>query len=471
MPDARTLETLHGYYLVRTNAIYKLIGHTDFAPQVDRLCRDACLGLWQGQTLSSDHVKAYDALYSKGRKAPSTLYWELVSAVGSFPGLAVPDFFRVLVLTRKEAAEELLRFLRELLRKLADPDLGIPSETAFIQEAGTLLKGVLDSDDPLGFTALRSPGKTAGGSASASASKAEAPAPAAAPAEEPPEDLDKLLEELDSLVGLGQIKKDVRSLINLIKVRKLRQAQELKVPELSLHMVFTGNPGTGKTTVARLLARLYRSIGVLEKGTLLEVDRAGLVAGYVGQTALKTLEAVKKARGGILFVDEAYSLVPDGSGNDFGQEAISTILKAMEDMREDLVVIVAGYPEPMERFIESNPGLESRFGKYFHFEDYNGKELMDIFRLQCRKNQYVPDEETEQFCIEMFNELYEERDENFGNARDVRNIFERAVANQANRLAAMENPTKDDLMKLIKADIVGDGEEAEKPQEAEPEKE
>ena len=465
MPDPRTLETLHGYYLVRTNAIYKLIGHSDFGPQVDRLCRDVCLGLWQGQTLTDDHLKAYNALYSKGRKAPSTLYWELVSAVGSFPGLAVPDFYRVLVLTRKQAAEELLRFLRELMRKLADPDLSVPTETEFMQETGKLLSSVLNSDDPLGFTALRSPGKSQAGSAAAPSKASASAAAEEAPAEDPPEDLDKLLEELDSLVGLTQIKKDVRSLINLIKVRKLRQAQELKVPELSLHMVFTGNPGTGKTTVARLLARLYRSIGVLEKGSLLEVDRAGLVAGYVGQTALKTLEAVKKARGGILFVDEAYSLVPDGSGNDFGQEAISTILKAMEDMREDLVVIVAGYPEPMERFISSNPGLESRFGKYFHFEDYNGAELMDIFRLQCRKNQYVPDEETEQFCIEMFNELYENRDDNFGNARDVRNIFERAVANQANRLAAMENPTREDLMKLTKEDVVGAKEEEpeEKP--------
>ena len=461
MPDARTLETLHGYYLVRTNAIYKLIGHSDFAPQVDKLCRDICLGLWQGQTLTDGHLKAYNALYSKGQKVPSTLYWELVSAEAAFPGLGVPDFYRVLVLTKKEAAEELLRFLRELMRKLCDPDLSVPSETAFMQEAGKLLSGVLTSDDPLGFTALRSPGRNEAGGAAAASKKTESAPGEAAPEPEPPEDLDKLLEELDSLIGLGQIKKDVRSLINLIKIRKLRQAEELKVPELSLHMVFTGNPGTGKTTVARLLARLYRSIGVLETGTLLEVDRAGLVAGYVGQTALKTVEAVKKARGGILFVDEAYSLVPEGAGNDFGQEAVSTILKAMEDMREELVVIVAGYPEPMERFISSNPGLESRFGKYFHFEDYTGEELMDIFRLQCRKNQYAPDEEAEQFCIEMFNDLYEGRDENFGNARDVRNIFERAVANQANRLAAMEKPTKDDLMKLLKEDIVGAREEAE----------
>ena len=218
MIDARTLETLHGYYLVKTNAIYKLVGHTDFAPQVDRLCRDACLGLWQGQTLTDSHLKAYNALYSKGQKTPSTLYWELVAAVGSFPGLGVPDFFRVLVLTRKKAAEELLNFLRDLMRRLCDPDLSIPAETSFIQEMGKLLTAVLNSDDPLGFTALRSPDKKAGGSAaSQGAANAPAPADAAAAAEQPPEDLDKLLEELDSLVGLTQIKKDVRSLINLIK--------------------------------------------------------------------------------------------------------------------------------------------------------------------------------------------------------------------------------------------------------------
>lgn len=457
MPDERALENLHGYYLYRTNSIYKQLGHTDFAAQVDKLCRDLCLGLWQGQTLTEEHRKAYDALYSKGRPAPSTLYWELVSAAASFPGLAVPDFFRVLVLTRRDAAEDLLRFVRELMKRLSDPDMAIPSETAFITEAGQLLDGVIQSNDPLGFAAMKHTTKHISDNAKSAPNPPEAES-SGAPAD-PPEKLEDLLAELDSLVGLDQIKKDVRSLINLIKVRKLRQEQGLAVAEMSLHMVFTGNPGTGKTTVARLLARLYRSIGVLEKGTLLEVDRSGLVAGYVGQTALKTMEAVKKAQGGILFVDEAYSLVPDGAGNDFGQEAISTILKAMEDMREELVVIVAGYPEPMERFISSNPGLESRFGKYFQFEDYDGAQLMEIFRSQCQKNQYEPDGEAEAFCVQMFNDLYENRDENFGNARDVRNIFERAVANQANRVASMEAPTKEDLMQLTKDDIVGEKED------------
>ena len=454
---------LHGFYLVKTNAVYKAIGHADFAPQTDSLARSLVLGLWKGQTLSEDHVKAINDLYSKGQPRPSYLYWELVSASGEAELPPVPDFFRVLVLTNPRAARLLVEGLRSLLGRLSDPNRSNEQENRFLASAIGTLEAVLESDDPLGFREL-SRGPAPGGSSSAEESAASASPTGEKEKEEelpPPEKLEDLLAELDSLVGLEKIKTDVRSLINLIKVRKLRVEAELPVPELSLHMVFTGNPGTGKTTVARLLSRLYRSIGVLKKGTLLEVDRSGLVAGYVGQTALKTLEAVKKARGGILFVDEAYSLVPDGAGNDFGQEAISTILKAMEDMREELVVIVAGYPEPMERFISSNPGLESRFGKYFHFEDYTGEELMRIFESLCRKNQYLLEPEAEEFCRDMFNALYQDRDENFGNARDVRNIFERSVSNQANRLAAMEAPTKDDLMTFKKEDIVGEKPETE----------
>ena len=452
---------LHGFYLVKTNAVYKAIGHADFASQTDALARSLVLGLWKGQDLSEDHVKAVNDLYSKGQPRPSYLYWELVSAVGEAEAPQVPDFFRVLVLTNPKAARLLVDGLRALMQRLSDPNRGVETENRFLADSIGTLEAVLSSDDPLGFRELaRDGGRPAIGTGTApSPQSAEAAPPEEAEPE--PEKLEDLLAELDSLVGLDKIKTDVRSLINLIRIRKLRQEAELPVPELSLHMVFTGNPGTGKTTVARLLSRLYRSIGVLKKGSLLEVDRSGLVAGYVGQTALKTMEAVKKARGGILFVDEAYSLVPDGTGNDFGQEAISTILKAMEDMREDLVVIVAGYPEPMERFISSNPGLESRFGKYFQFEDYNGEELMRIFQSMCKKNQYVLEEEAETFCREMFADLYRDRDENFGNARDVRNIFERSVANQANRLAVMEAPTKEDLMTFTKGDIVGEPPAAE----------
>lgn len=274
-------------------------------------------------------------------------------------------------------------------------------------------------------------------------------------AEKSPEkpDLEKLLKELDSLVGLDKIKQNVRSLINLAKVRKLREEQGMPIPAMSLHLVFMGNPGTGKTTVARLIAQLYYAIGVLSKGQLVEVDRSGLVAGFVGQTAVKTSEAIKKALGGVLFVDEAYSLVAAESANDFGHEAIETILKAMEDNRNDFVVIVAGYEELMEDFIASNPGLESRFNRYFVFEDYTGSQLYDIFVSMCRDNQYELSEDAEKFARKFFSELYELRDENFGNARHVRNVFENMVSVHSDRVAALDSPTKEDLTKVIKEDI------------------
>lgn len=267
--------------------------------------------------------------------------------------------------------------------------------------------------------------------------------------------LDELMKELDSLVGLEKIKSNVKSLINLVKVRKLREENGLPTPPLSLHLVFMGNPGTGKTTVARLISKLYNAIGVLSKGQLIEVDRSGLVAGYVGQTAIKTGEVIKSAMGGVLFIDEAYSLASGGGEGtaDFGREAIETILKAMEDNRDDLVVIVAGYENLMEKFISSNPGLESRFNRYFLFEDYNAGELMKIFESMCVKNQYALDEEAATFAEEHFKYLYDTRDDNFGNARDVRNLFENIVSVQADRLAVMEAPTKDDLVKILKCDI------------------
>ena len=261
--------------------------------------------------------------------------------------------------------------------------------------------------------------------------------------------------QLEDLVGLEEVKKDIKNLMNLVKVRKLRQEHELPVPPMSLHLVFTGNPGTGKTTVARLISGLYAAIGVLSKGQLVEVDRSGLVAGYVGQTALKTQEVIQSALGGVLFIDEAYSL-SSGGENDFGREAIETILKAMEDHRDDLIVIVAGYTGPMERFLSSNPGLASRFNKYFYFPDYTGEQLMAIFRIQCKKNGYVLTPEAEEAAIALFNELYEERGENFGNGRDVRNCFEDMVVRQANRLAAMDSPSKEDLQAGLPEDLQDD---------------
>ena len=221
------------------------------------------------------------------------------------------------------------------------------------------------------------------------------------------------------------------------------------------NMVFYGPSGTGKTTVARLLARIYHAVGVLSKGQLVEVDRSGLVAGFVGQTALKTQEAVDKALGGVLFIDEAYALANQDNANDFGREAIEVLLKGMEDHRDDLIVIVAGYTDLMGDFIHANPGLESRFNKYFYFEDYDGDQLAEIFRSVCKKNGYTLDEETDRAAAEAFQVMYDRRDENFGNARDVRNLFEKIVANQADRVAVLENPTDDDIVTITTADLEG----------------
>ena len=272
------------------------------------------------------------------------------------------------------------------------------------------------------------------------------------PEEEKP-DLNALLKELDELVGLEKVKENVKSLVNLVKVRKLREKNGLVVPPISLHMVFMGNPGTGKTTVARLMGKIYNAIGVLSKGQLVEVDRSGLVAGYVGQTAQKTAQVIEKAKGGVLFIDEAYALTSK-EGNDFGDEAVETLLKAMEDNRHDLVVIVAGYDDLMREFIDSNPGLKSRFNRYFYFEDYSGEELFEIFEMQCRKNMYKLDEIVRKRGREIFEEMYRERGENFGNGRDVRNLFENAVSAHSDRVAAMENPSREDLEKLMPEDLI-----------------
>ena len=209
--------------------------------------------------------------------------------------------------------------------------------------------------------------------------------------EEPPESMEDLKKELHGYIGLDRIKEEVDSLINWIEICKARKDHGLPTPDLSLHMVFSGNPGTGKTMVARLMSRIYKSLGVLSKGHLVEVDRSGLVAGYVGQTAIKTAEVIEKAMGGVLFIDEAYALSNRGS-TDYGMEAIDTLLKAMEDHRDDLVVIVAGYTELMQEFVHSNPGLESRFNRFMHFPDYTVDEMAGIFKMRCEKSGYTLEE-------------------------------------------------------------------------------
>lgn len=268
------------------------------------------------------------------------------------------------------------------------------------------------------------------------------------------ETLEQILAELNALTGLEAVKKDVEALAHMQEIQHLREKRGLKKIPMSNHLVFSGNPGTGKTTVARLLAKIYHKIGILSKNTVEEVDRARLVAGYVGQTAIKTQEVIEKAMGGVLFIDEAYTLAPDGDGKDYGQEAIDTLLKAMEDKRDNFVVIVAGYPGPMKKFIESNPGLRSRFNKYINFEDYTPTQLATIYQSMCGQAGYVLSVEAKTCIIEKLENLHANRSANFANAREVRNLFEKAVVKQASRLFELKNPSNEQLCELTVSDVM-----------------
>jgi hypothetical protein len=461
--------------LANTEAFYRVAGR-ELAGSMDKFCTDCALQLFaRSASLTQEHVDALNELYSRGQKKPDWLLWALSSAVCDKTDFLPPLFFWSLteqdVRHGTDYSRVFIRMITNILLYLAAVDDDVTyGEAEYITECADKLGALCDSAGvrpgkpglrPADFVTssqgsfLDKAEPTAGQASGSTASAAPKGETADTAQTEEKPSLDELMEQLESLVGLEEVKKDVKSTMNLIKVRHLRQENGLPVPPMSMHMVFMGNPGTGKTTVARLVGGLYAAIGALSKGQLVEVDRSGLVAGYVGQTAIKTQEVIASALGGVLFIDEAYSL-SSGGENDFGREAIETLLKAMEDHRDDLVVIVAGYTQPMEGFLSSNPGLESRFNKYITFPDYNGEELNAIFHGLCQKNGYELDEEAEAFSQEYFAALYEGRDENFGNGRDVRNCFEAMMVRQANRVAVLEAPEKQDLVQFTRADFLPD---------------
>lgn len=268
------------------------------------------------------------------------------------------------------------------------------------------------------------------------------------------------IDELKGLIGLSNVKKEVFSLYNFIKMKQIRESKGLKAPSLSYHCVFTGNSGTGKTTVARILANIFKELGIISKGHLVETDRSGLVAEYVGQTAVKTNKIIDSALDGVLFIDEAYSLVQDYA-NDFGKEAIATLLKRMEDERDRLIVILAGYHDEMQDCININPGLRSRFNRYIFFPDYSAAELLEIFKLHVKNYEYTISEEINNFLLDKLTEITERQEKDFGNGRYIRNLFEKTIENQANRLSYMDNITMENLKELSLVDIKNSFEEIE----------
>jgi Cdc6-like AAA superfamily ATPase len=404
--------------------------------------------------IGSDEFNLYRAFFSSKSESINASMEEIqrFSATIGRLGDTCPEFMSALVFHDRAFASTFAQEVNDAFRDAAivvanvDGSESPAEERRRRQFTDMLSRWAIRAQDrplPTGFDA--------NGSAKAGAMAKKATATAEKNLKEP--SAADLLREFRSLTGMDAVKIEVETLVNLARVDQMRRDKGLPSPDLSKHLVFTGNPGTGKTTVARLISKLYKAIGLLSKGHLVEVDRSGLVVGYIGQTATQVKDVVEKAVGGVLFIDEAYALTAATGSNDFGREAVDTLIKLMEDHRDDLVVIVAGYPKEMATFLDSNPGLRSRFNRFIHFVDYTSGELLSIFKTICEKSGYLLHPDAEMAIKGLLDQVGPDNASRFGNGRGVRNLFEHAVTNHANRLSSLAEPTIEELKELVPDDM------------------